>query len=153
MALKKASQNKIINCSYKICSSTGSNKKRNTSNIKLISFYQSTMCHHPPKPPKPTYSSKLLTTIHIKVVCFSSMYFCFCSYFYFVYFFTQELENLCFWFILHSLYPTHMFSHHHFICAFCCCFSRVSFFFVVFYFHLFYFIIQAILALYTLLCK
>lgn len=55
---------------------------------------------------------------------------------YFVYFFTQELLNLCFWFILHSLYPTHMFSHHHFICAFCfcCCF---------------YFIIQAILALYT----
>ena len=62
-----------------------------------------------------------------------------CSHFfilYFVYFFTQELLNLCFWFILHSLYPTHMFSHHHFICAFCfcCCF---------------YFIIQAILALYT----
>lgn len=82
-----------------------------------------------------TSFSKLLTTIHIKVVCFSSMYFfavCCCSYFYFVYFFTQELLNLCFWFILHSLYPTHMFSHHHFICAFCCCFLL---FVVVFYFY------------------
>lgn len=94
----------------------------------------------PPKPPQPTYFSKLLTTIHIKVVCFSSMYFFFCFVLTFILCISSHKSlRICASGLYYILYIPLTCSHTIiFICTFCCCFSRVSFFVVVFYFILLY---------------
>lgn len=46
---KGSTKHKSINCSYKnmlLQRKHQKNKRKNTSNIKLISFFQSTICHH-----------------------------------------------------------------------------------------------------------